>query len=166
MTSTNQGGEGLLPPITTFDIEHRFTVGPRKGQLFRGSFEYRVPNAGIKMEIARAKAILLPKGTGPDIEGAVLVEMTSYLLHTITKAPGWWTPEQFYDTEVIAKVYEEATDYEARFLGEKPRLRRYAQSDAQTHEDGEGDGDLREGAMDGDVPPSRKRREVLTSDDA
>lgn len=167
MTDNQQGGggDGLLPTVTTFNIDYEIVEGPRRGQRYQGVFEYKVPNAGVRIEIARTKARYLPTGVGPDLQGALLVEMFSYLQHTLTRTPPWWKPDAFYDTGVVAEVYEKATGYENRFLGSEPRLPGDAEGTQTEDQDESGSGSDGEGAVDGDVPPSRKRREVLTTHD-
>lgn len=168
MTDSNKGtgGDGLLPPVTTFNINYEIQEGPRRGQHYQGVFEFKVPNAGKRVDIARTKAMYLPNGVGPDLQGALLVEMFSYLQHTLTRTPPWWKPDTFFDTGVVAEVYGKATDYENRFLGAEPQHREDEESPSEEGQDESGTGPDGEGSVDGDVPPSRKRREVLTAHDS
>lgn len=154
--------DGLLPPTHAFSINYEIEEGPRRGQFLRGRFEYTVPNAGKKIEIARLKALYLPQGSAADAEGAILVDMISYLSCTLSVTPKWWKPTQFYDTGVIAQVYKEAASYEARFLGKSTVFVEDGEGLQEEAEDTGGHGPDGEGSVDGDVPAPRKRREVLT----
>lgn len=158
--------EGLLPSTHVFDVDYEIKEGPRRGQKLKGRFEYQVPAAGKQIEIARLKAMYLPQGATSDPNGALLVEMISYLSCTLTKKPNWWKPTTFYDTGVISVVYQEATSYEARFLGKSAFVQANAEGLQEQAEDAEAVGDDGEGLVDGNVPSSRKRREVLTTDSA
>lgn len=158
--------DGLLPPTHAFSINYEIEQGPRRGQLLSGRFEYTVPNAGKKIEIARLKALYLPQGSAADAEGAILVDMICYLSCTLTSTPKWWKPTQFYDNGVIAEVYKEAASYEARFLGKSTVFLEDAEGVQEEAQDTGAAGADGEGAVDGDVPSSRKRREVLTPHDS
>lgn len=156
---------GLLPVTTSFDIDYEIKEGPRRGSHLKGRFEFAVPAAGKQIEIARMKALYLPQGAAADPNGAVLVEMISYLECTLTHKPNWWKPTQFFDTGVINVVYGRCTAYEARFLGKKPFVQDDAESVQRTTQDEGTDGSDDPGTVDGNVLPSRKRREVLTPHD-
>lgn len=166
MTTDNEDGEkGLLSPHHPFTIDYEITEGPKRGQRRRGAFEFTVPAAGKQIEIARVKAMYLPAGAYADPPGALLVEMISYLSCTLSKSPAWWKPTEFYDTGVIGEVYEEVTSYANKFLGKKPEVRGDAERPEDKTQDGEATGLDDQSSVDGDVPPSRKRREVLTPHD-
>jgi len=166
MTEDNEeGGKGLLSPHHHFTINYEIKEGPKRGMMRQGRFEFSVPAAGKQIEIARVKAMYLPAGGYADPPGALLVEMISYLSCTLTKFPPWWKPTTFWDTGVIAAVYEEATAYADKFLGKKPLVRRDADVVQDEVQDDPPIGPDDKSDVDGDVPPSRKRREVLTAHD-
>ena len=151
-----------VSPIFPFEVDYT----TRDGEQLKGRFVFKVPSVGLQIEIARMKAIYLPTGAMADPNGQLLVEMISYLDVTLQEKPSWWLPHEFYDHGVISHVYGRCLNHEAKFLGKASKSRRDEESLPSEAANPETEQTDAASPVDGDVPASRKRREVLTADNA
>ena len=114
-TGTEDGER--LTPVYAFDLD----VEGEHGKRWTGSFVFRVPTVGQKIEIGHLKSTFLPNGSvqgiGSETLAAGFAEMVAYLSITLTKYPDWWKPLDMYDPNPLAEVFKEAIEYEHRFHG-------------------------------------------------
>lgn len=157
----DQAEEERVSPVTSFELD----VEDSRGVRWQGRFTYKVPNLGEQVSIARLKTAYLPQGSQADAHGELVNEMTCYLAVTLQDKPDWWDPYKFYDLTPLRDVYAKCREHENLFLGRNVDGGSRSGGVAEEGDTARSE-DVRGSDVDEDVQPSRKRREVLTSDPA
>jgi hypothetical protein len=103
------GGSKL---VTTKVFELKFKS--LDGTSYAGRFVVKRLTLGQlgRMAVIKAK---LNGGEALTANMDYLHEMMAYCLATIIEAPDWWTPEEFYDVDLLRVVYEHVRSWEETF---------------------------------------------------
>jgi hypothetical protein len=114
-------GHDALPP--TQKAIHYSGKHPDTGRDISGEFVCRRVNLGQLREISLIKARL--NGGRPDesLDQAIvfLNNMLAHLQVALLKAPEWWQPDEFYNSDIISTVFEEVMAFEATFRHPTPQ---------------------------------------------
>ena len=150
-----------LPPTKVIDIDCK----DGRGNHYKHSFYYQVPTLGGRCDIGKMKALYIPEGGLPDLTAARLVHVACYLEKTIQfnekfKRPHWWKIWECYDAEPFMVLYQEATSYEVKFLGEDSYIRG-DQEESREEDDAAGEHDST--GVGRKIQPPAKRQETLTA---
>jgi len=112
-------GAKSLPKNYTFEVDYH---DQRRNRRWSGSFRAHVLSLGDQLQFGRLLAQL--RGNVPevalDFTTASITEMAAYITTALDEAPVWARGNKLLDmmdAGVLAAVYKEVRDYEARFWG-------------------------------------------------
>ena len=154
--------EDQEPDMVAPTYQFHISVTDRRGKVWEGNFEGKVPTVGDQIRIGQMKAVYLPNGSPADPNALTLAEMISYTHVCLTVKPKWWAPHEFFDELPLFEVYGRCRSFEDRFLGKSKAQGGDASGSPGEGQDEESAEDSAGGDLDGDVQRPAKRREVLT----
>lgn len=103
-------------------MEHTFTlnvIGSETKQAFDGTFTYKRPTLGKRLEANKMEARLREEKITLDGNVNRYVEMISYLRFGLIAYPDWWKNSNFgldlYDINIIIELYNECDKFEAEW---------------------------------------------------
>lgn len=112
----------LPKSIPDKDQEFELKVtGTLTKEKYLGTFKCRIPNLRTQAQIAKTKAFLnAGYDESLDAQAKNLHHMVSYLKHTITEAPEWFSESEsgydLYDVNVVEEIYRKVLGYEEAWL--------------------------------------------------
>ncbi len=121
--SANKRDKNELPPN-----HHAFFFqgkDPDSGEPLVGDFVCKRITVGGARQMSLIKAELNGGNRDDQLDpaAAYLNTMQAQLRVSLTKAPDWWRPDEFYSADIITYVFEEVMAFEARFRDTAARKR-------------------------------------------
>lgn len=103
----------LPPMVHEFEIN---VVGEETGERYKGTFQYKRPNIGLRRQIKIYEDQLNNGSETLDANIRALNLIVSHLHFTLIEYPKWWNGAvDMYDENVLVEIYKEVLNFEESF---------------------------------------------------